>query len=107
MEAEYIAVNECAKEIMWMRTFLAELSVPQQGATLIRLDNAGAEALAKNPVHHDRTKHIDVKYRYIRECIENGCITLMHTDTKENLADIFTKPLEKRVFQQHRQGLVD
>ena len=58
-------------------------------------DNQGAIALAKNPVFHQRSKHIDIKFHFIRSHIENGNVKLMYISSEENLADIFTKPVTK------------
>lgn len=58
-------------------------------------DNQGAIALAKNPVHHQRSKHIDIKYHFIRSEIRDGIVALNYVSTADNVADIFTKPVSK------------
>jgi hypothetical protein len=70
-------------------------------------DNQGAIALAKNPEYHARTKHIDIQYHFVRECVENGRITLEYCETADMLADALTKPLAKQRFQEMvtRMGL--
>ena len=57
------------------------------------VDNQSAIALAKNPVHHDRSKHIDTKYHFIRDCVDGGQIRLEYVETARQLGDILTKPL--------------
>ena len=57
------------------------------------VDNKSAIALSKNPVHHERSKHIDTRYHYVRECVERGQIDIEHVSTTEQLADILTKAL--------------
>ncbi|XP_070015772.1 secreted RxLR effector protein 161-like [Nicotiana sylvestris] len=68
-EAEYIAATSCTCHAIWLRRLLKELNLPQMEATEICIDNKSAQALAKNPVYHDRSKHIDTRYHFIRECI--------------------------------------
>ena len=67
------------------------------------VDNMSAIALTKNPVFHDRSKHIDVRYHYIRECIERGRIVIDYIETKMQLADVLTKALGRVRFQARKQ----
>ena len=66
--------------------------------TEIRVDNKLAIALAKNPVYHDRSKHIDTRYHYIRECITRQDVKLEYVKFQDQITDIFTKPLKKEDF---------
>lgn len=104
-DAEYVAINEGCREAMWLRDLLEQLGVPCQGATQIYGDNNGALALTKDPVFHARSKHIKVRYHFVREQVEAGEIDCVRVDTKENTADVFTKPLDKGPFTQFRQCL--
>lgn len=74
----------------------------------MKIDNQSAIQLSKNPVHHDRSKHINVKYHYIRECIEEGRVDVESVDTKSQMADILTKALGRDQFVKLRSkiGLV-
>ena len=72
---------------------------------MIREDNQCAIAMAKNPVGHKRTKHIDIKHHFIREAVQAGTITLEYCQTKQMLADILTKPLPKPQFEELRKKL--
>ena len=63
---------------------------------LIMIDNQGAMNLAKNPVHHQRSKHIDIKYHFIRSEIQEGQINLEYIPCQENIAEVFTKPASKK-----------
>jgi hypothetical protein len=92
VEAEYIAITEAGREIMWLRELLETLGYSQPITTL-RCDNQGAIALAKKPSSHPRTKHIAIRYHQIREWAEQGMIRLEYVDTKSQKADILTKPL--------------
>jgi hypothetical protein len=91
-EAEYIAITEAGREIMWLRELLETLGYSQQITTL-RCDNQGAIALTKKPSSHPRTKHIAIRHHQIREWAEQGMIRLEYVDTKSQKADILTKPL--------------
>ena len=75
-EAEYIAVNAAACQAIWLRRILADLKEEQEDGTTIFCDNFSSIALAKNPVFHGRSKHIEIKYHFIRELIENGEIKM-------------------------------
>ena len=68
-----------------------------------KFDNQVATSLCKNPVHHERSKHIDTRFRYIRECIEEGMIEVQHVNTKDQLADILTNSLDKQTFFEMRK----
>ncbi|KAI4364046.1 hypothetical protein MLD38_020189 [Melastoma candidum] len=69
------------------------------------VDNKSAIALSKNPVHHDRSKHIDTKFHFIRECIEDGKVKVEHIGTNGQLVDILTKALGRVKFVEMRQKL--
>ena len=97
-EAEYVALSQAAQEATWMRRLLSDLRM-EATSTVILEDNQGAIAIAKNPVNHSRTKHIDIRYHYIRECVQNGQIELQYCPTDEMKADILTKPLTKQKFE--------
>ena len=69
------------------------------------VDNKSAITLSKNPVHHERIKHIDTRYHYVRECVERGQIDIEHVSTTEQLLDILTKALGRVRFVELRQQL--
>jgi len=69
------------------------------------MDNMSAIALSKNPVHHDRSKHIDTRYHFLRECIEEGKVEVDHVGTAEQLVDLFTKSLGQVKFVELRSAL--
>jgi hypothetical protein len=72
---------------------------------VLKVDNTSAINLSKNPVHHDRSKHIEVKYHFIRECVEGGKIILEQISIKDQLADIMTKSLGRVLFQELRDRI--
>lgn len=93
LHAEYIAMSEATREAIWLRTMLKEMNITQTEPTTLYCDNQGAMFLAKNPITHARTKHIDIRYHIIREMIESKTVSLIYTKTEDQLADIFTKAL--------------
>jgi hypothetical protein len=105
-EAEYISLAEAAKQGQWLRALLRELQRSQllgEGSTVHMLsDNQGCIALAKDPVAHNRTKHIDVRYHYIRDLIVGGRTTVDYCPTEDMTADILTKPLGLQAFKRCR-----
>jgi hypothetical protein len=108
-EAEYVAAGSGACQGVWLARLLKELVGSELRAPVLKVDNKSAIDLSKNPVHHDRSKHIEVKYHYIRECVEGGKIVLEQISTRDQLADIMTKPLGRVLFQElhDRVGIVD
>ena len=80
-------------EAVWWRTFLTELGQPPTSAITVHSDSQGAIALAKNPEHHKRTKHIDIQHHYVREQVAAGTVVMPHIGTEDMVADMLTKPL--------------
>jgi hypothetical protein len=99
-EAEYIAINTAIKEAVFIKQLLEELSHYKQAKFPLYTDNNKALLLAKNPIFYERTKHIAVKYHYIRDLISQGIIDLLYISTKDQKADSFTKALEKVKFKE-------
>jgi hypothetical protein len=97
-EAEYVALTEAVKEMLWLVMHFRALGVELEVPIFIFGDNTAAIALAKNPVFHQRTKHIDIKHHFLREHIKAGTIKLMYVDTKQNVADVLTKLTSAPVF---------
>ena len=79
--------------------------MPQEDATEIFVDNKSAIALAKNLVYHDRTKHIDTRYHFIRECVEKKEVQVKYVRSQDQVADILTKPLKHEDFKRLRRML--
>ena len=115
-EAEYIAASESCREAVWLRMMLSQLNQPCPSAiplftsgfansqlltaTSLYCDNNGAICLAHDPQFHSQAKHINYQHHQIHDCIESKDISLLHVDTHNNLADIFTKPLGCLAFTQ-------
>ena len=92
-EAEYIAGAHAAKEDVWLRLLLSELGQDMSSPTTLHVDNQSAMAIARNPEFHERTKHIDVRYHYIRQVVDDGTVHLAYTPTQEQVVDVLTKGL--------------
>lgn len=94
-EAEYIALGECVKEILWLQQLLADLNYRGTDARPFQVyeDNRAAIDLAKNPGFHKRTKHIDVRYHFVQDHLTEGDIVISYLDTNNMVADGLTKSL--------------
>ncbi|KAL0392757.1 UNVERIFIED_CONTAM: Retrovirus-related Pol polyprotein from transposon RE1 [Sesamum radiatum] len=104
-EAEYIAAAATSNHAIWLRRILENIGEKQEEPTTIYCDNKSAIAITKNPVQHNRTKHIDIKYHSLREATTRGEIELKYCSTEEQLADIFTKALPRNKFEELRMKI--
>jgi hypothetical protein len=104
-EAEYVAATGAACQGIWLKRLLGELLGRDGGITELRVDNKSAIALARNPVFHDRSKHIQIRYHFIRQCVENGDIDIQFVRTDGQLSDIMTKALGRVRLQELRQHI--
>lgn len=87
---------------IWLARLLAEVLGSDPGKALLKVDNKSAISLCKNPVFHDRSKHIDTRYHFIRQCIEEKKVEVEFVPSDEQVADILTKPLGRIKFQEFR-----
>jgi hypothetical protein len=92
-ESEYYALSETVKEGLWMRRMMRELGIQFSNPTTVNEDNQSTIAIALNPVHHQRTKHIDVRVHFLREHVKNKDVDIVYCPTEDMIADILTKPL--------------
>jgi hypothetical protein len=98
-EAEYVAAAQCASYISWFRAFLDELDHKQITPTRLFEDNEGVEALAKNPVKRSKARHIRRAYHFLREMVtEFKTLSIHPVRSNKNIADIFTKPVQKNIL---------
>ena len=104
-EAEYVSASEATAQAIWLRFVLDDFGEMQAEATPLFCDNMSAISMAKNPVFHQRTRHINRKYHFIREALQEGVIDVKFCRSEEQLADIFTKALPKDRFKKLRLDL--
>lgn len=100
-EAEYMAVTACIQEHKWVKSFIDEIYPNLLSRSKLYCDNKGTLCILKNNAHSSRTKHIDIKYRYICECIEKEEFELDYLSTNEMVADILTKATSALKIQTH------
>lgn len=104
-EAEYMAAFEAAKEVIWLRALLKAINFECPEATTVLCDNNAAITVAQDPSLHQRMKHVDIRYHFLRERVNSDEIKLSYINTNNNLADIFTKALDTTKFVHLRQYL--
>ena len=105
VEAKYIAAASCCTQVLWMKQTLQYIQVQFNEPIPIFCDNTSAISISKNPVMHSKTKHISIKYHFVREQVAENNIKLEYVCTKEQIADIFTKPLPCEAFEYLHQNL--
>jgi len=104
-EAEYVAATTCACHSIWMKEVLNSVEEDYCKCITVFCDNSSSIKLSKNPVLHGRTKHINVRFHFIRDLIKKGEVELVYCGTKEQITDIMTKPLKLEDFVKLRMLL--
>ena len=97
-ETEYIAAWSCCTQLFWMKKLLHDYEIPQD-IMCVFYDNTSVINLSKNPIQHSKSKHIEIRYHFIRDLVEDKvvCLEFIYTDNQK--ADIFTKPLDGPWFE--------
>lgn len=90
---------------MWIRRILEKIRAEEEFATVIYCDNSSTIALSKHPVLHGKSKHIGVRFHYLRELVNSETVKLEYCATRNQVADIFTKPLKLEQFEKLRASL--
>jgi hypothetical protein len=103
-EVEYIAAGHYCTQLLWMRQTLRDYGYKLSKVPLL-CDNESAIRMADNPVEHSRTKHIAIRYHFLRDHQQRGDIEIAYVSNKEQLADIFTKPLDEKTLTKPRNEL--
>ena len=98
-EAKFVAATACACQAIWLKKILEELQFKEDRPTLIYYDNSSTIKLSKNPILHGQSKHIDVKYHFLRDLTNDGVINLVYCRSEDQIADILTKPIKFLAFQ--------
>jgi uncharacterized membrane protein YciS (DUF1049 family) len=104
-EVEYIAPATCYTQVLWMIQTLADLEVNYIASIPIHCNNTSAISVSKNPVFHSKTKHIPIKYHFLREHVTKSVVSMHYIPSKDHIVDIFTKPLAQAQFEYLRQKL--
>ena len=100
-EAELVALSECVKDVKFVMKIVEDLGLELQRPVTVRVDNVGAMFLAENATTTQRTRHIDIRYKWVSEFIENGDVEIVFVKTAENDADIFTKNVSGDLNERH------
>ncbi|GMI80985.1 cysteine-rich RLK (RECEPTOR-like protein kinase) 8 [Hibiscus trionum] len=103
-EAEYISLGSCCVQVLWMKQQLLDYGIKVETIPL-KCDNTSAICLTKNPIKHSRTKHIEIRHHFIRDHVLKEDVVIEYVDTLNQLANIFTKPLDKERFWSLRREL--
>jgi hypothetical protein len=108
-EAEYRVMASTASELTWIKQLLVDMSITIHKSMQMFCDNQAVRHIASNPVFHERTKHIEIDCHFVREKIQAKEIEAPFVRSKDQLADIFTKGLEPRPFEENtsKLGLID
>jgi hypothetical protein len=93
------------REAVWLRNLLTYVFDHEMDPTIIHCHNQRCVKLTENPVFHDKSKHIEIKYHYIRDMVQRKAVCMQYLPTHEKIVDIFTKPLAKTKFEYFRERL--
>lgn len=104
-EAEYIALCAAGCQGIWLKQVLVDCGIKHEKPITIKCDNKACIAIAKNPVHHGRTKHIDIKYHFIRDLVSKDVVRLEYCASADQLADIMTKSVDLQKFVKFRKQM--
>ncbi|CAM8907644.1 unnamed protein product [Rhodiola kirilowii] len=103
-EAEYVAAAACCAQILWLRNQLSDFNLHFNQVPILCY-NTSAISIAKNPVQHGKTKHIEIKHHFLRDCVEKELVTINFCGSEDQVADFFTKALHREAFEKLRMEL--
>lgn len=103
-KVEYVAAVVNCSNVIWFKQLLVGMKIEMKDPVVIFYDNTNAINISKNPVMHTKTKHISIKYHSLRELVQDKEVRLEYVNTKEQIVDIFTKPLPKDAFFFYLRG---
>ncbi|KAJ1044679.1 hypothetical protein NDA10_007221 [Ustilago hordei] len=104
VEAEFIAATEATHEVLFLKQLLRSIGIAT-GTPTVYSDNTGCIQVSKDPAQHWKLKHIDTKYHFVHNNVQEGRVQIKYVDTTRNLADVLTKPIGRQAMQQARSGL--
>ena len=97
-EAEYIAAGSCCSQLLWIKKVLTDYGISQD-TMVVYCDNSNAIDISKNSVQHSKTKHLKIRYHFIRNLVERKIVCIEYIPTERQNADIFTKPFDRSKFE--------
>lgn len=100
-EAEFVSLSEAAKEIKFIYQIMISMGLTVKTPIMVRVDNVGAIFMAENVTTSQRTRHVDIRYNFVREFVEDGFIDIVFVRTDENLSDGFTKNVTGDIYDSH------
>nr|GEY38423.1 retrovirus-related Pol polyprotein from transposon TNT 1-94 [Tanacetum cinerariifolium] len=103
-QAEYVFAGKACQQALWIKQALIDYGIRLDNVPIM-CDNKGAIDLSKNPIQHSRTKHIEIRHHFLRDNVQKSNFSIEKVASEDNIADIFTKPLERKVFNYLRLGL--
>jgi Reverse transcriptase (RNA-dependent DNA polymerase)/gag-polypeptide of LTR copia-type len=106
-EAEYYALSECAKEIKFILQLLASIDIEVEKPVVVHVDNVGAIFMAENVTATSRTRHVDARYHFVREFVEEGEIRIVFVRSEDNRSDVFTKNVNKDTYLRHMVSFLE
>ena len=104
-EAKYISASDASREAIWLRKLLSDLFDSSLEHVVIQCDNQSCVKLSKNHMFHDRSKHIEMRYHYVREMVQRRAVNLRYIPTDKQIAAVLTKSLSKTKFEYFRDKL--
>lgn len=104
-EAEYVSLSHAVCEAIWLRNLILELGIKLDQPVVLHEDNQSCICIAQEPRDHKRMKHVDIRYNFIREKLQDGTFKIQYIPTNEQLADLFTKGLSRGPFEMLRSKL--
>ena len=104
-EVEYVSASDASREAIWLRKLLSDLFDSSLEPVVIHCDNQSCIKISENPVFHDRSKHMEMKYHYVRDMVQRRAVSLRYIPTDEQTMDVLTKPLSKMKFEYFRDKL--
>ncbi|GKC25994.1 hypothetical protein Tco_1028144 [Tanacetum coccineum] len=104
IEDEYVSFGKACQQALWMKQALIDYDICLDDVPIM-CDNKCAIDLSKNPIQHSKTKHIEIRHHFQRDNVQKGNISIDKVESEDNIADIFTKPLKREVFNYLRLGL--
>jgi hypothetical protein len=106
-EAEYVAMSEAVKEIKFIYYLLRDISIEVELPIIVKTDNVGAMLMAQNSSSGVRTRHVDTRYHFVRENLDDRIIKIDFIESVENQSDIFTKKVTQEIYERHVEKFLE